>query len=170
MLRHLSRLGRLLKSIMISINSASTRINMRPLSVSPPSIHKLSTRARYAFPLYSTWSKVTKCAPELMRDTWLVPVSCISLDSSVSRSNFSIALVRINSQIIPWGRFLNVTCDAINAWEYFVEWSSVQQLDSSQQLDFNSFGVPSVLLREWIERWENSRLRFRGLRALYVPR
>ena len=144
---------------MISINSASTRINMRPLSVSPPSIHKLSTMR---FRCTVRGARLPNVLLRLMRDTWLVPVSCISLDSSVSRSNFSIALVRINSQIIPWGRFLNVTCDAINAWEYFVEWSSVQQLD------FNSFGVPSVLLREWIERWENSRLRFRGLSLQYL--
>ena len=117
----------------------------------------------YVFPLYSTWSKAKRDAPHLMRDTWLVPVSCVSLDPSTSQSTYTINLARVNSRISVTGRSVETTCEAVNAWELFVEERAAQSLDS------RIFSVEAGQLREWIDQWEESGLRFRRLNALYVP-
>ena len=54
----------------------------------------------YVFPLYSKWSKVIKDAPCLLKDTWLFPVRCVSLNekSSPPNPNRQIPLKIISSK------------------------------------------------------------------------
>ena len=116
----------------------------------------------YVFPLYSKWTKVYRDAPSLAKDTWLIPVSCISLDTSDTRSTLVVNLIRINSQIFVMGSFLEATCEPINAREFIFE------RHRDQLVDPRMFGVPSIQLREWLQQWGNSELRFNGLRALFL--
>ena len=121
------------------------------------------TSVYYVFPLYSKWAKVNRNAPSLATDTWLIPVSCISLDASYSRSNMSIVLQRNKTKVTATGSFLEVTCEAINAKTLLLE------RNMNQAADLGFFGVSSVMLREWVEQRDNLGLRFRGLNALYLP-
>ena len=116
----------------------------------------------YVFPLYSRWSKANQYAPELLRDTWFVPVSCITLDPSATKSSFTIELWRTNSQIEVSGRFIEVSCGASNARELLEE-STVQTLDS------RLLSLRANQLAEWLAGLDESSVRFRHLSALYVP-
>ena len=123
----------------------------------------------YVFPLYSKWSKVDRHAPDLAQDTWLVPVSSIPLAyltsvSSPSTGLHRVELERINSGITVTAYSPEVVGQAVNAKEFFAE-------RSGRSLDARPSGVPSADLKEWVQAWDGKSfaLRFRGLRALYVP-
>ena len=121
----------------------------------------------YVFPLFSTWSKADQHAPDLARDTWLVPVSSISLATLRSQSTpatglHQVHLERLNSGVTATFHSPEVLGEAINAREYFMEGNG------GLSLDRGPVGVPSGQLQEWVERWGH--LRFRGLNALFIPR
>ncbi len=119
--------------------------------------------AYYVFPLYSKWRKILDHSPNLTKDTWLVPVSCISLNSPPSQNSYQIDLRRNGRKIKLLGPNLQVKCDAINARSYCVD---VQD----QSLNPREVGVRSEKLKEEIEKWQDARLRFRGLNAVCLPR
>ena len=125
----------------------------------------------YVFPLYSKWLKADKHAPDLAQDTWLVPVSSMPLSlltalSTPKSGRHRVELERIDSRITVTAYSPEVTGQATNAKDYFVERSR------GEPLDVRHSGVRSDHLREWVELWdsESFTLRFRGLNALYVPR
>lgn len=119
--------------------------------------------AYYVFPLYSKWRKILDHSPRLTKDTWLVPVSCISLNPSPKQDSYQIDLRRNGSQIEVSGPHLQVKCNAINAWNYCID---VQD----QSLNPREVGVPSDILKDRVLTLQDSRLRFRGLNAVYLPR
>ena len=118
----------------------------------------------YAFPLYSRWTKADKDAPNLLQDTWLLPVSCIpsgglareSTPIVVSRRNQSS--VKVKSDTYP---YWEATCEAVNAREYF-------ERDLRETVDRPRL-VRVALLKEWIEFSEMAALRFRNLGIFYIP-
>lgn len=123
----------------------------------------------YVFPLYSKWCKAERHAPDLAQDTWLVPVSsiplaCLTSLSSPATGLHRVELERVNSRITVTAYFPEVVGETINAKDFFVERTGLS-LDSTQ------FGVPSEVLKEWVQAWDERSfsLRFRGLHALYVP-
>ena len=138
-----------------SINRRQHQALERLVTVNPKA-------AYYVFPLYSKWSKVLNHSPNLIKDTWLVPVSCISLNSSPSQKSYQIELRRDKSGIELSGPNLRVNCEPINAWNYCVD-------GQDQSLDPREFGVQSDFLKERVTEWEDSRLRFTGLNAVYLP-
>ena len=117
----------------------------------------------YVFPLYSKWTKILDHSPNLTKDTWLVPVSCVSLNTSRSQVSYRIDLRLNGQQIQPSGPNLRVKCKAINATDYCVD-------DQDQSLNPIEVGIPSEKLKEEVEKWQDARLRFRGLNAVYLPR
>ena len=118
----------------------------------------------YAFPLYSRWSKADRDAPNLLQDTWLLPVACIpsgglvreSTPIVVSRRNHSS--VKVASDTYP---YWEATCEAVNAREYF-------ERDLRETLDRPRL-IRVALLKEWIEFSEMAALRFRNLGIFYIP-
>ena len=118
--------------------------------------------AYYVFPLYSKWTKVLDHSPSLIKDTWLVPVSCISLNSSPLQDSYQIDIRRVQSRIVLSGSRLQVKCEAINAGNYCVD-------EQDQSLNPREVGVPSEILKEQVGQWQDSRLRFTGLNAVYIP-
>lgn len=125
----------------------------------------------YVFPLYSRWIKARHHAPDLAQDTWLVPVSCIPLTWLTSLSGpanglHRVELKRVNSRLLVMVDSKIIACEAINAKEYFNE--RVGRLSLSTVPS----GVPSELLMEWVNSWdqESNSLRFRGLNTLFIPR
>ena len=118
----------------------------------------------YAFPLYSRWCKADSHAPNLLQDTWLLPVSCVpsgglvrqSTPIAVSRHNNS--QVKVRSYAYP---YWEAECEAANAREYF-------ERDILETLDRPRF-IRVALLREWIEFSEMAALRFRNLGIFYIP-
>ena len=119
--------------------------------------------AYYVFPLYSKWTKVLDHSPNLIKDTWLVPVSCISLGSSPSQDTYQIELQRNGARMKVSGPNLSVNCEPINARNYCVD-------GQDQSLNPREAGVPSEILKGRIGQWQESRLRFRGLNSVYLPR
>ena len=102
----------------------------------------------YVFPLYSKWQKADRYAPDLAKDTWLVPVSSMPLISLTSLSTPSsgrhrVELERVNSRITVTAYSPEVVGEAVNAKEYFVE-------RSGQSLNARLSGVSSDDLREWV--------------------
>ena len=118
--------------------------------------------AYYVFPLYSKWSKVLDHSPNLIKDTWLVPVSCIQLGSSPPQKTYQIELRRDKGCIKLSGPNLSVNCEPINARNCCVD-------RQDQSLNPREVGIPSEILKERIGQWQESRLRFRGLNAVYLP-
>ena len=118
----------------------------------------------YAFPLYNRWSKADRDAPNLLRDTWLLPVSCIpsgglvreSTPIVVSQRNHSP--VRVESATYP---YWEATCEAVNARAYF-------ERDLRETVDRPRL-IRVSLLKEWIEFSEMATLRFRNLGIFYIP-
>ena len=104
--------------------------------------------AYYVFPLYSKWTKVLDHSPNLIKDTWLVPVSCISLNSSPSQDSYQIELRRDKGCIKLSGPNLNVNCGPINARHYCVD-------GQDQSLNPREVGVPSEILKEQVGQWKN---------------
>jgi hypothetical protein len=124
----------------------------------------------YVFPLYSKWIKADQHAPDLSQDTWLMAASSIPLAlltslSTPSSGRHRVDLERFGPQVTVTAHSPEVVGEAINAKEYFVGGNSV----SSRA--FDSFGVPSGYLQEWVGRRDQRdfALRFRGLNALFVP-
>jgi len=123
---------------------------------SPGAVH-------YVFPLYSKWWKMDRDAPNILQDTWLVPVECIpskylAKDSTtIEVSKLSPSGVRVSGQ--NW----ESKCRAINARDYF-------QPSTVIMSDLRGVGVDALQLREWIDSWNWTTLRFRGLGILYIPR
>ena len=117
----------------------------------------------YVLPLYNKWTKVGRDAPELTKDTWLMPASCISLDPTNSTSTPTIDLMRVNSRIVVSGRGLEVKCRPITTPELYLATTR------NQLVDAKFMGVPSSALFEWVQQWGDSALRFHGLNALYAP-
>ncbi len=118
----------------------------------------------YAFPLYNRWSKADKDAPDLLQDTWLLPVSCIppgglvreSTPIVVSRRNH--LSVKVKSDSYPYWK---ATCEAVNARQYL-------ERDLRETVDRPRF-IRVALLKEWIEFSEMAALRFRNLGIFYIP-
>ena len=118
----------------------------------------------YVFPLYSRWNKADKDAPNLLQDTWLLPISCIpsrelvreSTPIVVSRHNH--LSVKIASDAHP---YWEATCEAVNARKYF-------ERDVRETLDGSRF-IQVALLKEWIGIREIAALRFRNLGIFYIP-
>jgi len=120
----------------------------------------------YVFPLFSTWRKADQHSPNLINDTWLLPVSSISLAALTALSNTSTGLHRVEVEKVSSGATATfhspeVLGEMINARDYFVE------VTRGQALDIGTVGIPSNQLQEWCSSW--SQLRFRGLNALFIP-
>ena len=125
----------------------------------------------YVFPLFSTWSKADKHAPDLASDTWLVPVSSIPLVTLTALPSPSTGLHRVdvkraNSVVTVTFHSPEVIGDAINARQLFSQ-GDMRQPTSADDVDMGPFGISSDALLGWVERW--SHLRFRGLNALFIP-
>ncbi len=117
----------------------------------------------YVFPLYSKWRKILDHSPNLTKDTWLVPVSCISLNPPPSQDSYQIDLRLNGSQIEMSGPNLQAKCGAINARSYCID-------AQDQSLNPREVGIPSETLKNWVKEWQDPQLRFRGLNAVYLPR
>lgn len=117
----------------------------------------------YVFPLYSKWRKILDHSPNLTKDTWLVPVSCVSLNPPRSQNSYQIDLRLNKGRIDLSGPNLQITCAAINARSYCID-------AQDQSLNPREVGIPVEMLIEEVEKWRDSRLRFRGLNAVYLPR
>lgn len=119
--------------------------------------------AYYVLPLYSKWRKILDHSPNLTKDTWLVPVSCVSLNPPRSQNSYQIDLRLNKGRIDLSGPNLQITCAAINARSYCID-------AQDQSLNPREVGIPVEMLIEEVEKWRDSRLRFRGLNAVYLPR
>ena len=124
----------------------------------------------YVFPLYRTWAKADRDAPDLVQDTWLTPVASmplamLRLQSTPTTGRHRVELRRVGSDITVIAHSPQVIGQAINAKDY------LSQIDRGQSLVAGLAGVPAVQLREWAETVDNQRapLRFRGLSALLIP-
>ena len=125
----------------------------------------------YVFPLFSTWEKADRYAPELARDTWTVPVSAVPLakltaSSSPSTGRHRVEVIRVNSRAIATFYSPEVVVEAVNARRLLLRGSTEQPVEGVRS-DAAELGVGSDNLLGWIERW--SHLRFRGLNALFIP-
>ena len=128
----------------------------------------------YVFPLYSTWTKAQGHAPDLCRDTWILPVSSISTaelrSEPSSTGRHRVELERIQNQVNVTFHSPEVTGSARNAKEFFGD------ADRAESFIAAPNGVPSDRLLEWVREWRlldgdapSKWPRFRGLNALYVP-
>ena len=121
-----------------------------------------SEAVHYVFPLYSQWRKLGQDAPDILQDTWLVPVKCIPSKSLVKASTtievrkFAPSVVQVSGP--DW----KPTCRATNARDYF-------QTSTGSLSDFGAIGIGALQLREWIDGWEETALRFRSLGIFYLP-
>ena len=142
----------------------------------------------YVFPFFSKWSKVKEYAPDLVRDTWLVPAASIPLAvlqaiSSPKTGRHRVELERTSSGIVVTVHSPRVVGEVVNAGEFLAELDQALSGVPSRSL------VPHGRLRDWIQSWDEDRrvvsvnadelaraatvpaggLRFRGLSALYIP-
>ena len=118
----------------------------------------------YVFPLYSKWWKVDKDAPNLLQDTWLVPASCIP-SSRLVRESTPIRvrkLANANGVEVKGPCGWEPTCKATNAEDYF-------RLRTGNLSDYRVIGIQLSQLREWIDGWERTALRFSSLGIFYLP-
>ena len=116
----------------------------------------------YAFPLYSKWWKVDQDAPDILQDTWLVPAECIPSKYLVKDSTTVEVRKLTPSAVQVSGPGWKPTCSAINARDYF-------QMRTGSLSDFGAIGIEAPQLREWINGWEETALRFRSLGIFYLP-
>ena len=122
-----------------------------------------SDGAFYVFPLYNRWQKVDAHAPNLLQDTWLLPVSCISSSQLIRKSTSIVVIRRSHLGVQIRGRpGWEATCEAINAVDYFHR--HVQEFT----VDMPRF-ISIEVLRTWIESSQMSDLRFRNLGFFYLP-
>ena len=116
----------------------------------------------YVFPLYSKWWKVDQDAPDILRDTWLVPVACIP-SHFLTRDSTTIEVRKLTpSGVQVSGPDWVPTCPVSKASEYF-------QPRTGILADFQALGIEGPQLREWINGWEGTALRFSGLGIFYIP-
>ena len=116
----------------------------------------------YVFPLYRRWCKAHKHAPNLLQDTWLLPVSCIPSRKLVRESTPVRVTRRNHSQVNVTGApGWEATCEAINAKKYF-------ERDPRETSDRPRL-MRIAELKEWIEVSEMAALRFRNLGIFYLP-
>lgn len=122
-----------------------------------------SRAAHYVFPLYRKWCKADKHAPNLLQDTWLIPASCIP-SSQLVRDSTPVTVTKHDESRVTVKGYPNweITCDAINAEEYF-------DPRPSRQTDFSAVGLPVSFIREWVDFLDLTRLRFRNLAIIYIP-
>ena len=125
----------------------------------------------YVLPLYTTWEKADKHAPDLMRDTWLMPVDSIPVALLTSRSTPASGRHRVDvvcegSQPTATVHSPVIEASMINAGELFADIG-----DAGVFRARSDGGVPSEELHKWVARWDRDGrpVRFRGLKALYVP-
>ena len=131
----------------------------------------------YVFPFYSTWSRADQHAPDLLQDTWLVPISSITSSrlksvSSPKTGSHRVELDRHGGQISVEIFSPRLTGIAINAKEFFDEKSDALSVDRRQSL--HDFGISSDGMLKWLrlmEEMEDEGIapRFRGLNTLTVP-
>ena len=131
----------------------------------------------YVFPFYSTWSRADQYAPDLLQDTWLVPVSSITSSmlksaSSPKTGSHRVELDRYGGPISVEVFSPRVTSIAINAKEFFDRKGTAGSESKGQSL--TDFGISSDGMRKWlglIEELEDEGIapRFRGLNTLTVP-
>ncbi len=116
----------------------------------------------YVLPLYSKWWKLDRDAPDILQDTWLVPVKCIP-SSYLVRELTTIQVKKTASAGIKVSGYprWTPTCDAIRADDYFEA--------AGLLLDFRSLGIEPSALRSWIDGWEGTTLRFSGLGVFHLP-
>ena len=118
----------------------------------------------YAFPLYNRWCKADRHAPNLLQDTWLLPVSCIPSGGLVRESTPIVVSRRGHSQVMVRSNahpYWEANCDPTNSREYF-------ERDLRETLDRPRL-IRITLLKEWIESFEIAALRFRSLGIFYIP-
>lgn len=126
-------------------------INQRQHEAHESLANRYSKAVYYGLPLYATWVKVDKHAPNLMRDTWLMPLDSILLASLTSQSTSVLGRHRVDverdeSQAIATGHSPVIEAGMINSSAFFADfgnaWTSGAQPD----------GVPSDELQEWVVR------------------
>lgn len=131
----------------------------------------------YVFPLYSTWSKADYHAPDLLQDTWLVPINSITSSTLQSASARSSGYHRVELD----RRYGPITVEifsprlegiAINAQEFFDAKSPSNTAASDESLA--DFGISSEGMLKWLGQMEEmedegTAPRFRGLNTLTVP-
>ena len=117
----------------------------------------------YVFPLYSKWSKVDKDAPDLLQDTWLVPVSCIP-STFLLRESTPIQVRKTTPSDIDVRGYPHwkPTCNATNARDFF-------HMRAGSLSDIAGIGIQPSQLREWIDGWQRTALRFSSLGIFYLP-
>ena len=116
----------------------------------------------YVFPLYNQWRKADAHAPDLLQDTWLLPISCIP-STQLIRKSTPIELIRrshLRVQITGFPGW-EATCEATNAKDYF-------QKDIQETVNRPRF-IHITMLKEWIEFSQMSALRFRNLGFFHLP-
>ena len=131
----------------------------------------------YVFPLYSTWVRADQYAPDLLQDTWLVPVSSIPSSmltsaSSPKTGSHRVELDRYSGPISVEVFSPRLKGIAVNAKEFFDRKSTAGPESKSQSL--TDFGISSDGMRKWLRLMEEledegSAPRFRGLNTLTVP-
>lgn len=116
----------------------------------------------YVFPLYSKWWKVYKDTPDILQDTWLVPVKCIP-SKCLAKDSTTIEVRKLSpSGVRVSGPNWESTCSATNARNYFLQ-------RTGSLSDIQGIGVEAPQLREWIDVRDWTALRFRGLGVFYIP-
>ncbi|MYC08231.1 MAG: hypothetical protein F4X57_13840 [Chloroflexi bacterium] len=116
----------------------------------------------YVFPLYSKWCKIYKNTPDLLQDTWLVPVECIP-SKYLAKDSTTIEVRKLSpSGVRASGPNWESKCNAMNAGEYF-------QPRTGSLSDIQGIGVTAPQMREWIDGRDWTALRFRGLGFFYLP-
>lgn len=111
---------------------------MRLARFFPKSVH-------YVLPLYSKWDKVTRLAPMMLIDTWLMPVACIPIHPSDPRKSFTLNFDRTSSRTTISARNLEIQCSPINAVACCIEGVSPMSPGSS------FVGLTARELTEWFE-------------------
>ena len=133
-------------------------------------LHALANRhpraVYYVLPLYSTWEKADKHAPDLIRDPWLLPAASIPFHELTSppkpaSGRHRIDVERSKSCITATVHSPVIETGVVNAQEYF----------EHARRDAQSASIPSNELREWVARWDRigGSIRFIGLKVLYAP-
>ena len=142
----------------------------------------------YVFPFFSMWSKAKEYAPNLIRDTWLVPASSIPLSelqaqSSPKTGRHRMELERTSSGVVATPYSPRVVGEVLNAGEFLTALGQTVSGPPSRLL------VPDGHLRDWIRFWDEGGraaevtsdelvraaavpaggVRFRRLSALYIP-
>ncbi|MXX93738.1 MAG: hypothetical protein F4Y63_09890 [Chloroflexi bacterium] len=124
----------------------------------------------YVLPLYTTWEKANNHSPDLIRDTWLMPVASIPLASLTSQPALSSGRHRVDvgrdgSQTVATVHSPTIEADLINAGTFFTDSGNPRMF--RDQMDM----VPSDALQKWVATRDRNGLsvRFSGLKALYVP-